>query len=346
MHRHAKERTVTRSLLRLLLLLPLFAASAVLAALTEVNTFGSNPGKLRMFKDVPASVMQAAPLVVALHGCSQRASDYDTDTGWKELADRFHFILLLPEQRPENNERRCFNWFNGWAFSDFWSWSEWGSDQDRDEGEALSIKQMIDKMKADHPIDPKRIYVTGLSAGGAMTAVMLATYPEIFSGGAILAGVPYKCAQNVVEALAECGVDLNNAGQGRISNLSPATWASRVRAATDHKGPWPRVSIWQGDADKTVNPENARELLEQWTAVHGVDTVADTEERVKGQLHRVYRNAHGDPLVESYMVSSLGHGVPVDPGIGSDKCGHAAEHTFPVGICASYYIGKFWGLIP
>lgn len=145
-----------------------------------------------MFKYVPLSLPASAPLVVALHGCTQRASDYGDETGWTDLARRLQFALLLPEQREENNPRRCFNWFNGWAFSDFWFWGEWGSDQDRGEGEALSIKQMIDRMQVDHGIDPARVFVTGLSGGGAMTAVMLAAYPELFAGAAILAGVPLR----------------------------------------------------------------------------------------------------------------------------------------------------------
>jgi poly(hydroxyalkanoate) depolymerase family esterase len=315
-------------------------------SLNEVSIFGSNPGNLRMFKYVPPGLPAAAPLVVALHGCTQQASDYDDETGWTLLAQRHGFVLLLPQQQPANNPRLCFNWFNGSAFSDWWLWYEWGSDQDRDQGEALSIKQMVDRMKADHPIDPHRVYVTGLSGGGAMTAVMLATYPEVFAGGGILAGVPYKCARTSAEALTECGIDLDSSGAGHITNLSPASWAKRVRDASDYRGPWPRVSIWHGGADKTVNPDNARELMEQWTAVHGVDRIPDTEDKIKGFPHRVYRDAQGHALVETYSIPGMGHGVPVDPGNGNDKCGQPGPRTFAVGICSSYYLAKFWGLAP
>jgi poly(hydroxyalkanoate) depolymerase family esterase len=312
--------------------------------LNEVREFGSNPGNLRMFKYVPPALPASAALVVALHGCTQRASDYDDETGWTSLAQRHRFALLLPEQQSGNNARLCFNWFNGRAFSDWWFWYEWGSDQDRDAGEASSIKQMIDRIKADHPIDARRVYVTGLSAGGAMAAVMLAAYPEMFAGGGILAGVPYKCARTSAEALTQCGIDLNNAGGGHITNLTPATWGKRVRDATDFRGPWPRVSIWQGDADQTVSPENARELMEQWTAIHGIDQIPDTEEKIKGFPHRVYRDARGTAIVETYSIAGMAHGVPVDPGTGREQCGHAGPRTFSVGICSSYYLGKFWGL--
>ena len=103
------------------------------------------------------------------------------------MADRFGFALLLPEQRRANNPNGCFTWFSA-------------EDTSRECGEALSIRQMIERMVIDHGIDRSRIYVTGLSAGGAMTSVMLATYPEVFAGGAIVAGLPYGSAANVQEA--------------------------------------------------------------------------------------------------------------------------------------------------
>lgn len=314
-------------------------------AATEVTGFGSNPGQLRMWKHVPANLSTSPPLVVALHGCTQRADEYGEQSGWRELADRVGFALLLPEQRAENNARLCFNWFNGWALSDFWFWTEWGSDQSRDDGEALSIKQMIDRMSTDHRIDPRRVFVTGLSGGGAMTTVMLAAYPELFAGGAILAGVPYKCANSGSEALSQCGIDLEHAGRGRITDLSPSSWSRRVRDETNHRGPWPRVSVWHGQDDKTVTPDNARELLDQWTAIHELDQAQPSEDLIKGMPHRAYRNAAGVVMVESYSILRMAHGVPIEPGNSADRCGQPGPHAFVVGICASHYIAKFWGLV-
>ena len=145
--------------------------------LTEVHGFGSNPGRLRMFKYVPAQPERA--LVVVLHGCTQNAEVYDFGAGWSTLADRYGFVLLMPQQEPSNNPNKCFNWFLSRHI-------------ERDRGEVLSIRQMVEAMIRDHYIDPRRIFVTGLSAGGAMTAVLLATYPELFAGGAVIAGLPYR----------------------------------------------------------------------------------------------------------------------------------------------------------
>jgi poly(hydroxyalkanoate) depolymerase family esterase len=299
-------------------------------ALTEVTGFGSNPGNLKMYKYVPAGLGNGRPLVVALHGCTQQASAYDDETGWVKFADRYRFALLLPEQQPANNTSRCFNWFQV-------------GDNTRGSGEALSIKQMIDRMKIDTGHNPARVYVTGLSGGAAMTAVMLATYPEVFAGGGIIAGIPYKCAADSGEALSQCGVSLSGQ-RSPMKNLTPAQWGNLVRNASGHGGPYPRVSIWQGAADSTVNPEDQIELVDQWTNVLGIDQTPDTSDTINGQTHRLYRDSNGNALVETVLIQGMGHGTPVDPGTGDTTCGKAAPYILDVNICSSFHILKFWGL--
>ncbi|MBB1059528.1 extracellular catalytic domain type 1 short-chain-length polyhydroxyalkanoate depolymerase [Marilutibacter spongiae] len=291
-------------------------------AQTEVSGFGSNPGNLRMFKYVPAGLPANAPLVVAMHGCSQTASSYDAETGWQMLADRWHFALLLPQQQSGNNASGCFNWFTT-------------ADTSRGQGEPLSIKQMVDRMILDHGIAGDRVYATGLSAGGAMTAVMLATYPDVFAGGAILSGLPYRCATSQPAAFS-----CMNPG----SDLTPSAWGDKVRAAGNWNGPWPIVSIWHGDADYVVRPANLTEAMEQWTNVHGIDAVADVADTVAGYPHRVYKDAAGTPRVETYTITGMGHGTPVDPGTGESQCGTAGAYILDANICSSYHIGHFWGL--
>ena len=309
--------------MRVLFLLLAMALQAPALAQSEVTGFGSNPGALRMFKYVPAGLPANSPLVVALHGCAQSASSYDAETGWQMLADRWQFALVLPQQQSANNSSGCFNWFES-------------GDTARGQGETLSIKQMVDRMIADHAIAPSRVYVTGLSAGGAMTAAMLAAYPDVFAGGAILSGLPYRCATTQSAAFS-----CMNPG----TNLAPAQWGDRVRAAyPSWTGPWPLVSIWHGDADYTVRPMNLTESMEQWTDVHGIDQVADVSDTVAGYPHRLYKNAAGQPLVETYTISGMGHGTPVDPGTGETQCGVAGAYILDANICSSYYIGRFWGL--
>jgi poly(hydroxyalkanoate) depolymerase family esterase len=299
--------------------------------LTEVTGFGSNPGNLKMCRYVPEHLESSRPLIVALHGCSQQAADYDVETGWIKFADRYQFALLLPQQQNTNNMSKCFNWFEP-------------RDTERDQGEALSIRQMIDKMVSDIGIDPAKVYVTGLSAGGGMAAAMLAAYPEMFAGGAIIAGIPYKCATNAGQALGQCGVSLSQGQLAPIKDLSPDAWGDLVRSASDYNGPFPRVSIWQGANDTTVNPANQQALVDQWTNVLGIDQTPDIEDMINGQEHNRYNNDNGDTLVETVMVSGMGHGTPIDPGDGEDQCGTESPYILNVGICSSFHIIRFWGL--
>jgi poly(hydroxyalkanoate) depolymerase family esterase len=214
--------------------------------LTEIADFGANPGDLRMFAFVPDDLQQPPALVVVLHGCGQSATGYDLGAGWSALAQHYGFALLMPEQQRSNNGQGCFNWFNP-------------EDIARDHGEACSIRQMIARMVSDHGIDPRRIFVTGLSAGGAMTSVMLATYPEVFAAGAVIAGLPFGVATNLREALN---------GMLQSSPRSAGELGDLVRNASEYKGPWPKLSVWHGSADRTVNPANANEIVKQWLDLH------------------------------------------------------------------------------
>ena len=215
------------------------------------DDFGSNPGNLRMLSYVPKGLPKGRPLVIALHGCTQTAAVYDYGSGWSNLADRHGFAVLFPEQQRANNPNNCFNWFLA-------------SDTRRDQGEALSIRQMIECLIQDHGVDRSRIFVVGLSAGGAMAAAMLAAYPDVFAGGAIIAGLPHGAATNVQEAF--------EAMAGRKTR-SAEQWGDLVRAASAHRGPWPRLSVWHGSADAIVNPQNMESILEQWTKVHRLSLV-------------------------------------------------------------------------
>uniref|UniRef100_UPI0007C6E75E extracellular catalytic domain type 1 short-chain-length polyhydroxyalkanoate depolymerase n=1 Tax=Peterkaempfera griseoplana TaxID=66896 RepID=UPI0007C6E75E len=300
------------------------ATAAHAASLVQVTGFGSNPGNLQMYRYVPDGLPAGRPLVVALHGCTQSAAAYDDETGWTKWADRWGFALVLPQQQSANNSSSCFNWFQAGDFS-------------RDQGEALSVRQMVDRTKADYGSDVSRVYVTGLSAGGAMTAALLADYPDVFAGGGVVAGLPYHCATTVTEA----SVDCMTTGK----DLTPQQWGDLVRAADPSwTGPRPVVSLWQGDSDYTVKSSNLGELMQQWTDADGVDQTADVSDTVAGYPHRVYADAAGSARVETYTITGMGHGQPVDPGSGDTQCGTAGAYILDVNICASYWIGHFWGL--
>jgi len=334
-----------------ILTLTLFVSfGAQAASLALVDSFGKNPGNLKMYKYVPPGLKENAPLVVVLHGCGQSAEIYGNGAGWVALADKFGFALVLPEQQESNNPSRCFNWFNGFSWNDYFPWNfKWmGSDIDRDDGEAASIVSMVKTAIKTHRLDQRRVFVTGLSGGGAMTAVMLASYPELFAGGAVLAGVPYKCATDPYMALSptECGLDYaKKAGNARIKSLSPSIWGDKVRDANRaFRGPWPRLSIWHGTADGTVVAAGADELEKQWRNVHGLDKVPASIEQSTASNHRhsTYRDAQGKVQLEVHRIVGMGHGTPVIDG----QCGRKGEHLFDVGICSSQHIASFWGIAP
>jgi poly(hydroxyalkanoate) depolymerase family esterase len=295
--------------------------------LVETAAFGDNPGHLRMLSYVPAGLPAGAPLVVVLHGCTQTAAEYDRGTGWSSLAESFGFALLFPEQRRTNNANLCFDWFQP-------------EDTTRGSGEVASIAAMVAAMIDSHGLSRRRVYVTGLSAGGAMTAAMLATYPDLFAGGAIIAGLPFGSASTMPEAFGAMG-------QGRIRSAKEQ--GDRVRAASEHHGAWPTVSIWQGTSDTTVNPVNAEELAKQWADVHGVADAAPKVSMVDGASHRVWRDAAGREVVETYIITGLGHATPIDPdaAVADAQCGRAGVSRFivPAGISSTYVIAESWGLI-
>jgi len=270
-----------------------------------------------MFTYVPKNLQPRRALVVVLHGCTQSAGAYDLGAGWSALAERYGFVLLFPEQTSGNNPKACFNWFLP-------------GDAARDRGEALSIRQMIEKTVGTYGIDRGRVFITGLSAGGAMAAAMLAIYPEVFAAGAIIAGLPYGTAINVQQAF-------ESMFQGK--SHSAKHWGDLVRRASSHPGPWPRLSVWHGDLDATVKPINAESLIRQWSDVHGIDT-APIEDKVDGYPRRIWRR-DGIDVIESYSITGMAHGTPLAT---QKHGGSAGPFLLEAGISSSYHIARFFGL--
>ncbi len=297
--------------------------SATEDRLSDLDQFGDNPGKLRARCYVPPGIAASAPLVVVLHGCTQNAAVYDHGSGWSRLADRHGFILLFPEQQRANNPMLCFNWFAA-------------EHTRRNDGEAGSIRAMIAAMQQKHGVDPQRIFVTGLSAGGAMASAMLANYPELFAGGAIVAGVAYGSATSVAQAF-DC---MGGRKSGTASQLG-----QHVRGASSHEGPWPRVQIWQGGADHTVVPSNGEAIVQQWVNVHGLDPQPHRRDELAGHARQAWLGTDGTPLIEHVLVSGMAHGVPLATG-GDDPTGVAGAHMLDVGIDSTGRIAAFFGIAP
>ncbi|MBS2537716.1 PHB depolymerase family esterase [Catenulispora sp. NF23] len=298
---------------------PAHAASS----LNQVTGFGADPGNLAMYSYVPQGLAQGAPLVVALHGCTQTATDYYDHSGWSHFADQWGFAVVFPQTSSANNALSCFNWFDS-------------AKDTRGNGEAESVAEMVSYAESHYGSDPHRVYVTGLSAGAGLTADLLADYPDVFAGGAIDSGLPAQCATTETAA-SSC--------QTSSQNLTPAQWGNLARNSDPgYTGPWPRVAIWQGTADYTVYPVNATELRDQWTNVWGISqTASSTQTLSGGTTESVYNDANGNPAVELYSISGMGHGLAVDPGSGTAQCGSTGAYFLSY-ICSTYYTATFWGL--
>jgi poly(hydroxyalkanoate) depolymerase family esterase len=285
--------------------------------------FGTNPGALLGYEHVPETLAPGAPLVVVLHGCTQTAAGYDHGSGWSQLADREGFALLFPEQTRANNPNLCFNWFAS-------------EDTAQAGGEAESIAQMTETMIARNGLDRQRIYVTGLSAGGAMTMAMLATRPDLYAGGAVIGGLAYGTATGMSQAFDRMR------GHGDTSDRA---LLDAVRSGSrGHDGRWPTLSIWHGSADATVSVANADTIGRQWRALHGIAADAVREEHGAAGTRRLWSDSAGRDVVEEWIVPGMGHGTPVDPSQG-ERLGAAGPFMLDVGVSSTALIAESWGLV-
>jgi poly(hydroxyalkanoate) depolymerase family esterase len=305
--------------------------SAAAGSIVQVTDFTPNPAGLRMWKYVPAGVPMNAPLVLALHACTQQAADY-VKAGWNELADKYKFYVVYPEQTSTNNALDCFNWAG--SNTNYLTGDNDPSNLERGKGENASVKSMVDRMKQDYSIDAARVFVTGLSGGAAETALLLATWPDVFAGGATFAGIPYDCTTNANQ--------VTNCMNDTITH-TPVDWGNLVRADfSSYTGPWPRLAIWQGTKDSVVSPNESTELMRQWTNMHGIGQTPTASDTIAGSVARdLYEDGNGVAVVEVHKVPNMDHGVPIDA---KNGCGTAAQYVLDVGICSAYWVALDWGI--
>lgn len=295
----------------------------------EVMDFGTNPGNLSLFYYIPKTVKENAPMVVVLHGCGQGAAAAAELTGWNKLADEYGFYVMYPQQHFPNNPQHCFNWFKN-------------NEIERGKGECESIKQMVDYMLKKFKVDSKNIFVTGMSAGGAMTTVMIATQPGMFKAAAVFAGGPYKPGSNI---FASSGSMLWGV------NKTPEEWGDLVwRQNPAFKAKYPRVIIFHGTKDPVVNFRGAHEIIEQWTYLHNADsvpTVIDSAYLGASDVTRfAYHNKDKEEAVVFYKVKDLGHVIPVNPGYCDNEGGKTGIFATDKSFYSTYYTACEFGLIP
>lgn len=294
--------------------------------LEEVVSFGKNKGNLKMFIHPPKeNNITNQPLVVVLHGCSQNAEKVEYQSGWSELADKYNFIVIYPEQKLSNNVSGCFNWF-------------YKKDISPNSGESSSIIEMIEYVKYNYSIDPSKVFIYGLSAGAAMTVNLLANNPNNFNSGASLAGGPYGLATNFVQA---AKLMINP------PNKTAKEWGELIPKSTS--GKYPKLIIVHGTKDNTVDFRNANELIKQWTYIHNVnfnDRIITQQFEENPLIEKIiFPNTKNETPIIFYKIQDIGHALPVNPGMEFNEGGNTGMFAVDCDFFSTYYIAKDFGLI-
>lgn len=292
----------------------------------EVEDFGNNPGKLRMYIHIPKNLPEKAPIVVALHGCSQTAEELAELTGWNVLADKYGFVVVYPEQRSMNNVSSCFNWFMM-------------KDIEGDRGESESIRSMMDKAAMLTSVNSELIFVYGVSAGAAMANSLMITHPDSFAGGAILAGGAHRSAENSMQAMQVMMYP---------KDRTVSDWGKKIpdNVSFDRL---PKVLVVQGTRDNVVDPANAQEIIDQWCYAYDLNPdqmVVDSSFTINEKVHRSYLTSKsGQQGIVFFSIDDLGHKIAVDPGDKVFHGGTTGMFAEDVDFFSTYYIAVEFGLI-
>lgn len=268
---------------------------ATAATLTEVTGFGANPGNLRMHLYVPDNVRAQPAIILAMHGCGGNGPGFYSGSEFASLANQYGFIVIYPSASKKGN---CFD--------------SWSAEAKRRNGgsDPVSLMSMITYTQQRYNGDIGRIFVTGSSAGGMETNIMLGNYPDVFKAGAVFMGVPHSCFASEADYIPSPGA--SDCASGRL-NKTPQQWGDLARAAyPGYSGTRPRVQLWHGTADNLVYYATLQQQIDQWTNVFGLSqTPTSTDTPRANWNRRRYADAAGSVKVEAYSIQGAGHSLPM-----------------------------------
>jgi poly(hydroxyalkanoate) depolymerase family esterase len=250
----------------------------------EWRTYTGSSGTRRYRLFVPASydASRPAPLVVMLHGCTQDPDDFARGTRFNEHAERAGAIVAYPEQPAQHNAQKCWNWFDP-------------NHQSATLGEPDIIYRITREVMAGHSVDPKRVYIGGVSAGGAMALNTAGAHPDFYAAVGVHSGIPWRAARDVGTAL-----QVMRSGPAADTDLVDNP---RALLRAIHRDYLP-VIVFHGAADAVVHPENGRRLASQWAVAGGAKDFLRRDSTEGGLAVR--RDVWG-PIAELWMVEGLGH---------------------------------------
>jgi poly(hydroxyalkanoate) depolymerase family esterase len=286
------------------------------ASFTTLDNFGANPGDLEVSYYAPQS--KNLQIVVLLHGCAQHGEELAQKSGLLGLAKEHNFALLLPQQGLTNNIKRCFNWYSD-------------DDYTKNLGESLSIKNMITALKKKLASD--EVYIVGLSGGGAMASSMLVNYPDLFNAGAVIAGIPFPCADGLITGIS-C---MKNGPSQTVDELVSLTKELNLAQKV-----WPRLSVWTGASDSIVNPLNSAALAQQWASLWQLNS-APTVYNKPGYKVSQWQSNQNKAQVELIEVHGAGHGIMVNPA--EKNGGEVSDYLLASPVSTMQHIIKFWLLV-
>jgi poly(hydroxyalkanoate) depolymerase family esterase len=267
-----------------------FAPPASAAALTEVTNFGTNPSNLRMYEYVPDRVAAHPAILVVVHYCGGSGPAMFSGTEFASLADQLGFIVVYPSVTRSS---LCFDVSQPQALTHNGS------------SDPVGIVSMVSYIEQHNNGDSSRVYVTGISSGAMMTNVLLGDYPDVFKAGAAFAGVPFACFATTD------GSEWNSAcANGQITK-TPQAWGDLVRGAfPGYTGARPRMQIWHGTADTTLQYPNFGEQVKQWTNVLGVSQTPAFTDSPQASWTRTRYGGTGDMApVEAISVQGGSHNI-------------------------------------
>ncbi len=265
------------------------------------------------------------PLVMMLHGCKQNPDIFAAGTQMNQLAEQYNFLVAYPQQSPSSHFDKCWHWYSY-------------SHQSRGKGEPASIAGVVQHIKQSYSVDPKRIYIAGLSAGGAMSVIMGATYPDLFAAIGVCSGLEYKAATSAWYAYPAL----------YFGGPSPTHQGNLAYHAMGQYAQIMPVIVFHGTSDSRVYPINGHQIISQWAqtnylaldeADNHIDDIAKRIENKtvpggRSYTRYVYQDNQGNNLMEKYMVDGMGHAWS-----GGSMSG---SHTDPTGPNASAIIWEFF----